>query len=64
MADEKIDLTDIAKDFRFKAPPEHGVSVSDGKTWEDRNESGDSRGARFRRTVRSFVMGNLGGGGG
>lgn len=53
---ETPDLSAIAEDFTLGAVPD------DEPTREDpRSEEGDSRGARFRRRVRSFVMADLAG---
>lgn len=57
MADKRAapDLSAIAEDFTLASVPQDEATREDPRT-----EEGDSRGARFRRKVRSFVMADLG----
>ena len=57
MDDERTtpDLNAIAEDFSLDPVPPGEPEREDPRT-----EEGDSRGARFRRKVRSFVMADLG----
>ena len=58
MDDERTtpDLNAIAEDFSLDP-----VAEGEAEREDPRTEEGDSRGARFRRKVRSFVMADLGG---